>query len=85
MSRKNIEIKHHLSSGCCMCSGIEDLYATKTNQSIPEGFPNYEEQRYWIQLLHETERTNCHSSMDSLVHNNRLYYNFFMAIESMPE
>ena len=38
MSRKIIEIKHHLSSGCCMCSGIEDLYATKTNQSIPEGF-----------------------------------------------
>ena len=37
MSRKIIEIKHHLSSGCCMCSGIEDLYATKTNQSIPEG------------------------------------------------
>jgi len=38
MSRKIIEIKHHLSSGCCMCSGIEDLYATRTNQSIPEGF-----------------------------------------------
>ena len=38
MSRKIIEIKHHLSSGCCMCSGIEDLYATKTNQSIPEVF-----------------------------------------------
>ena len=37
MSRKIIEIKHHLSSGCCMCSGIEDLYATRTNQSIPEG------------------------------------------------
>lgn len=38
MSRKIIGIKHHLSSGCCMCSGIEDLYATRTNQSIPEGF-----------------------------------------------
>lgn len=37
MSRKIIEIKHHLSSGGCMCSGIEDLYATRTNQSIPEG------------------------------------------------
>ncbi len=38
MSRKIIEVKHHLSSGCCMCSGIEDLYATRTKQSIPEGF-----------------------------------------------
>lgn len=38
MARKIIKVKHHLSSGCCMCSGIEDLYATKTNQSIPEGF-----------------------------------------------
>ena len=38
MSRRIIEIKHHLSSGCCMCSGIEDLYATRTNQSVPEGF-----------------------------------------------
>lgn len=38
MSRKHINIKHHLSSGCCMCSGIEDIYAMKTNQSIPEGF-----------------------------------------------
>ena len=38
MSRKLISIRHHLSSGCCMCSGIEDIYATKTNQSVPEGF-----------------------------------------------
>ena len=38
MSRKILNIEHHLSSGCCMCSGIEDIYATKTNQSIPEGF-----------------------------------------------
>lgn len=38
MSRKLIEIKHHISSGCCMCSGIEDIYTTKTNQSVPEGF-----------------------------------------------
>ncbi len=38
MSRKLIEIKHHISSGCCMCSGIKDIYATKTNQTVPEVF-----------------------------------------------
>lgn len=38
MVRKIIEIKHHLSSGCCMCSRLEDFYATRTNQSVPEGF-----------------------------------------------
>lgn len=37
-ARKILGIKHHLSSGCCMCSGIEDLYVTRTNQSIPKGF-----------------------------------------------
>lgn len=36
MSGKIIGVKHHLSSGCCMCSGIEDLYATRTNISITE-------------------------------------------------
>lgn len=36
--KKLIEVKHHLSSGCCMCSGIEDIYADRTNQMIPEGF-----------------------------------------------
>ncbi|WP_455716853.1 BtrH N-terminal domain-containing protein [Anaerosporobacter sp.] len=38
MSRKLIHINHHLSSGCCMWSGIEDVYATKTNQRVPEAF-----------------------------------------------
>lgn len=38
MGQKLIEMKHHLSSGCCMCSGIEDVYANRTNQIIPEGF-----------------------------------------------
>lgn len=38
MSRKLLDIKHHLSSGCCMWSGIEDVYATKTDQKIPSAF-----------------------------------------------
>lgn len=38
MSRKLLDIKHHLSSGCCMWSGIEDVYATRTNQVLPEAF-----------------------------------------------
>ncbi len=38
MARKLIEVNHHLSSGCCMCSGIEDLYANRTNQTLTEGF-----------------------------------------------
>lgn len=38
MSRKVLAIKHHLSSGCCMWSGIEDVYATRTNQALPDAF-----------------------------------------------
>ncbi|OPJ64236.1 BtrH N-terminal domain-containing protein [Clostridium oryzae] len=38
MSRKLLDIKHHLSSGCCMWSGIEDVYATRTGQTLPEAF-----------------------------------------------
>lgn len=38
MSRKLIDMIHHLSSGCCMWSGIEDVYAAKTNQIIPGAF-----------------------------------------------
>ncbi|MBE5960869.1 MAG: hypothetical protein E7256_05715 [Lachnospiraceae bacterium] len=38
MSRKVLPVKHHLCSGCCMWSGIEDVYATKTNQTLPEAF-----------------------------------------------
>jgi hypothetical protein len=38
MSRKLLPLKHHLSSGCCMWSGIEDVYATMTNQTLPEAF-----------------------------------------------
>lgn len=38
MKRKLLNITHHLSSGCCMWSGIEDVYATKTNQTIPGAF-----------------------------------------------
>lgn len=38
MSRKLLDIRHHLSSGCCMWSGIEDVYATRTNQVLPEAF-----------------------------------------------
>lgn len=29
MGRKQIDLKHHLASGCCMWSGIEDVYATR--------------------------------------------------------
>lgn len=35
---KIIKIKHHISDGCCMWSGIEDMYATKRNEEIPEAF-----------------------------------------------
>ena len=28
MCKKIIDLKHHLASGCCMWSGIEDVYAT---------------------------------------------------------
>ncbi len=38
MCRKLLDIKHHLSSGCCMWSGIEDVYATRTGQILPEAF-----------------------------------------------
>lgn len=38
MSKKLLHIKHHLSSGCCMWSGIEDVYVTKTNEILPEAF-----------------------------------------------
>ncbi len=38
MCRKVINVCHHLSSGCCMWSGIEDVYGTKTNQNVPEAF-----------------------------------------------
>lgn len=38
MSRKLLHVNHHLSSGCCMWSGIEDIYATRTNQQVPEAF-----------------------------------------------
>ena len=34
MSRKIIEIKHHLSSGCCMCSGIEVCIVNNDNKVI---------------------------------------------------
>lgn len=38
MSRRLLQVKHHLSSGCCMWSGIEDVYATQTDQVLPEAF-----------------------------------------------
>ncbi|HKM34319.1 MAG TPA: BtrH N-terminal domain-containing protein [Lachnospiraceae bacterium] len=38
MSRVEIEVKHHLCSGCCMWSGIEDVYCTRKGVDVPEGF-----------------------------------------------
>ncbi len=38
MNRMLVEVKHHLSSGCCMWSGIEDVYATRTEQMVPDAF-----------------------------------------------
>lgn len=38
MSRIEIDVKHHLCPGCCMWSGIEDFYCTKTGYEVPEGF-----------------------------------------------
>lgn len=38
MSKKIIEIKHHLCDGCCMWSGIEDIYVTKSGEEVPEAF-----------------------------------------------
>lgn len=31
-------LEHHQASGCCMWSGIEDLYATRTGEILPDGF-----------------------------------------------
>lgn len=36
--KKIIEVKHHISDGCCMWSGIEDIYSTKSNEEIPDAF-----------------------------------------------
>ncbi|WP_167958376.1 BtrH N-terminal domain-containing protein [Anaerosporobacter faecicola] len=36
--RKIIALKHHLCSGCCMWSGIEDVYEQITGEQVPEGF-----------------------------------------------
>ncbi len=38
MSKRLIEIKHHLCDGCCMWSGIEDIYVTKSGEDVPEAF-----------------------------------------------
>lgn len=38
MSRIEIKTNHHLCSGCCMWSGIEDVYCTRTGYEVPEGF-----------------------------------------------
>lgn len=38
MSKRLIEIKHHMCDGCCMWSGIEDIYVTKTGEEVPEAF-----------------------------------------------
>lgn len=38
MNKKIINLEHHLASGCCMWSGIEDIYASRTNQKLPEAF-----------------------------------------------
>lgn len=38
MSRKLVDIKHHISDGCCMWSGIEDVYADRTGNELPEAF-----------------------------------------------
>lgn len=36
MSKRLIEIKHHICDGCCMWSGIEDVYVTKRGEDVPE-------------------------------------------------
>lgn len=33
-----MNIPHHLSSGCCMWSGIEDVYVERTGSPVPEAF-----------------------------------------------
>lgn len=38
MSKKLIAIKHHICDGCCMWSGIEDIYVTKSGEDVPEAF-----------------------------------------------
>lgn len=35
---KMIDIKHHVCDGCCMWSGIEDVYANLTREEIPDAF-----------------------------------------------
>lgn len=38
MSKKIIDVKHHMSDGCCMWNGIEDVYVTKSGEKVPEAF-----------------------------------------------
>lgn len=38
MSRKILGINHHTCDGCCMWSGIEDIYVTKIGHEVPEAF-----------------------------------------------
>jgi len=38
MNKKIIEIKYHMCDGCCMWSGIEDIYVTKSGEEVPEAF-----------------------------------------------
>lgn len=38
MSQKILKLKHHLSSGCCMWTSMEDVYTTKTNQDVPDAY-----------------------------------------------
>jgi hypothetical protein len=38
MTKKIIELKHHICDGCCMWSGIEDIYVTKSGEEVPEAF-----------------------------------------------
>lgn len=33
-----MNVPHHLSSGCCMWSGIEDVYVERTKSQVPEAF-----------------------------------------------
>ncbi len=38
MSKKIIEMKHHMCDGCCMWSGIEDVYVNRIGEDVPEAF-----------------------------------------------
>lgn len=38
MSKKIIEMKHHMCDGCCMWSGIEDIYVNQSGEEVPEAF-----------------------------------------------